>query len=369
MPIELGIWRLGAEPKKIEFSSMETEERLEEILTKDISILDPNLLLIGRQVLTDYGKLIDLLAIDREGKLVVIELKKDKTPRDVVAQVLDYGSWIRGLEDDDIAEIFVTFRKKYFSDAEPLSLDKAFFEKFNTQELPESLNESHELLIVAAHLDDSTERIINYLTDNGFAINAVFFRFFKDGDAEYLSRAWLIEPTEADVRTTETAQKLPWNGEFYVSFGHKDSGSRHWEDARKYGFVSAGGGEWYTRTLRMLEPGKRVWVNIPGGTGYVGVGIIEEGPVVPKDFMVTDDAGNRISIDKVDLKGNLNHPFDNSAGTDEYLVRVKWLHTVSIKEAVSEKGFFGNQNSAARPLAKKWRHTISRLKTIWGIAE
>ena len=367
MPIELGIWRLGGEPKKIEFSTIETEERLEEILTKDISILDPNLLLIGRQVLTDYGKFIDLLAIDRDGKLIVIELKKDKTPREVVAQVLDYGSWIQYLEDDDIAKIFVSFRKKYFPDTELLSLDRAFFEKFNTQKMPESLNESHELLIVAAHLDDSTERIINYLTDSGFAINAVFFQFFKDEEAEYLSRAWLIEPTGADVRTTETAQKLPWNGEFYVSFGHND-GSRHWEDARKYGFISAGGGEWYSKTLRMLEPGKRLWVNIPA-TGYVGTGIIEEGPVLPKDFMVTDDAGNRLSIDKASLKGNLEHPSDNPEDTDEYLVRVKWLHTVSVEEAVSEKGFFGNQNSAARPIVKKWQHTITRLKNIWKITE
>ena len=88
MPIEVGIWRMDDTPKRIDFSIMETEKRLEETLVNDISILDTNLLLIGRQVPTDYGKFIDLLAMDREGNLVVIELEKDRTPREVVAQLL-----------------------------------------------------------------------------------------------------------------------------------------------------------------------------------------------------------------------------------------------------------------------------------------
>ena len=103
MPIEVGIWRMDDSPEKIEFSKMENEKRLEDVLGNDISILDPNWLLIGRQVPTDYGKFVDLLALDREGHLVIIELKKDRTPREVVAQLLDYGSWIKGIGDDDIA--------------------------------------------------------------------------------------------------------------------------------------------------------------------------------------------------------------------------------------------------------------------------
>ena len=42
---------------------------------------DGPLLIIGRQVLTDLGKSIDLLGVDREGNVVVVELKRDRTPR------------------------------------------------------------------------------------------------------------------------------------------------------------------------------------------------------------------------------------------------------------------------------------------------
>ena len=49
------------------------------------------------------------------------------------------------------------------------------------------------------------------------------------------------------------------------------------------------------------------------------------------------------------------------------MVPVKWIKTVSLEQAVKERGFFGNQNSVARPRADRWRHTVDRLRTLWGI--
>jgi len=98
MPIEVGLWRIDDDLSKMEFSGIDNEKRLEEVLLQDISIIDAGLLLIGRQVPTAQGKFIDLLALDMEGNVVVLELKKGKTPREVVAQLLDYGSWVRDLE-------------------------------------------------------------------------------------------------------------------------------------------------------------------------------------------------------------------------------------------------------------------------------
>jgi hypothetical protein len=46
----------------------------------------------------------------------------------------------------------------------------------------------------------------------------------------------------------------------------------------------------------------------------------------------------------------------------EYYVRADWIKTVPLEQANKEKGFFGNQNSVAKPKARKWVHTIERLK-------
>ncbi|QDT34017.1 endonuclease NucS domain-containing protein [Thalassoglobus polymorphus] len=364
MPIEVGLWKMGETPQRVEFSAMETEQRLEDVLFKDLSILDPNLLLIGRQVPTAFGKFIDLLAIDREGNLTVIELKRDKTPREVVAQVLDYGSWVRHLEDDDIASIFDAYTHKYYPNEGTTSLDEAFCKYFSTEEMPEALNEVHELVVVAAELDDSTERIINYLTDFGVAVNAVFFRFFKDGDSEYISRAWLIEPDQVEAKVVEKREKLPWNGEYYVSFGGAQN--RDWDEACKYGFVSAGGGSWYTKSLGMLSEDARIWVNIPG-EGYVGVGRVVQEAAPIDGFLVDDGEGNKVPITGLALKISQSTTAIQDPEKAEHLVGVEWIKTVPVSNAIREKGFFGNQNSAAKPRSKKWPHTVERLKARLGV--
>ena len=168
MPIEVGIWRLGDKVQKVGFSSLDAESTLEDTLVADLSILSPQLMLIGRQVATATGKFIDLLAMDAEGDLVVIELKRNRTPRDVVAQTLDYASWVQDLSYDEIKEV-------YAEKNDGKELEEGFDEAFGTS-LPEELNQKHRLIVVASELDSSSERIIDYLGDNyGVPINAVFF--------------------------------------------------------------------------------------------------------------------------------------------------------------------------------------------------
>jgi hypothetical protein len=352
MPLELGLWRIEPDANhRIHPASLDLEARLEEILHRDISIIAPNWMVIGRQVRTIHGKLIDLLCMDRDGNLVVVELKRGMTDREIVSQLLDYGSWIRTLRDEEIARIFDAYWKKYHPSESLMSINEAFCARFGVKEMPEELNESHELVIVGAEFDPSTERIVDYLaSEYDVRINAVFFRVFKDGDREYLTRVWLRDPTlpESAAEAAEGREATEWNGEYYVSFG-PDPHRRNWEDAVKYGFVSGGGGTWYSQTLHMLEPGSRFWVHVPGGVGYVGVGVVEEPMVKVDDFMVEGADGNRIPITQAPIKGKEIGKHSDDPERAEYLVRVRWLKTLPLDKAVREKGFFGNQNTVARP--------------------
>ena len=96
MAVEIAIWRMtGAGPHKLVSSPLDFEQRLEDMLSEDPSMSGMDLLILGRQVPTSHGGYIDLLALDADGRAHVLELKRDRTPRYVVAQALDYGSWCR----------------------------------------------------------------------------------------------------------------------------------------------------------------------------------------------------------------------------------------------------------------------------------
>ena len=208
-------------------------------------------MLIGRQEDTGFGGRVDLLAIAPDGSLILVELKRNRTPREVVAQALDYASWVEKLRADEIAGIYKRF-------APGRSLEADFKQRFGLDLKEDMLNQSHEIVIVAASLDDSSERIVNYLSQRSISINILCFQIFAIGSEQLLSRSWLLDPVKSQASSAAMATDSitePWNGEFYCSFGEGES--RSWADAVEYEFICAGGGEWYSRTLSALKPGRQ----------------------------------------------------------------------------------------------------------------
>lgn len=358
MPVKHAIWKISHQPTPLMVTGLDSEQQLEEMIVKAPSILSTEWMLIGRQELTGYGGKIDLLAIAPDASLVLIELKRNRTPREIVAQALDYASWVEQLTPDRIAQIYQRF-------SGGKNLDAEFKQHFGVELDEEALNQSHQIILVAAELDDSTERIIGYLNARDIAINAIFFQVFQHGNDKLLSRAWLIDPgeTQANVATAtrRAGEKEPWNGEYYVSYGDIDS--RSWEDARQYGFISAGGGSWYSQTLKLLSPGDRVWVKIPK-VGYVGVGRVTETVQSMNEFMIQTPAGEKSCLDVLKFGERYRKNTDNPEKM-EYFVRVDWLDTVPESKAFNEVGLFGNQNTVCQPTTPKWRHTVERLKTYF----
>ena len=202
MPQDVKIWEVGVNDDLTEIldAKLDLEERLENWLEKDISIISNDLLVIGRQVETDFGGIIDLLCLDSSGDIVIVELKKDKTPREIVAQVLDYASWIQDLSVDKISDIFSGYSK------EGKTLDQIFNESIGN-ELPENLNQNHKMYIVASELDGATERVVSYLANCGIGINAVTFKYFKKDNKEFLSRVFLVPPEIADMKSKSKRRK------------------------------------------------------------------------------------------------------------------------------------------------------------------
>jgi hypothetical protein len=353
MPIRTDLWKVAAKPQPLPAAQLTSEKALEDMIVAAPKLLSDEWMLIGRQEDTGYGGRIDLLAIAPDGSLVLIELKRDKTPRDVVAQSLDYASWVDKLQADDIAAIYGRF-------APGRNLAEDFQQTFGMALEEDSLNESHQIIIVSASLDDSTERIVAYLSERDIPINVLCFQVFANGNEQLISRTWLLDPatTQVSAAIKQDGPNEPWNGEFYHSFG--DSAERSWSDAVKYGFICGGGGSWYSKTLQLLNPGDRVWAKIPG-SGFVGVGRVTGRAQKYSDFVVATPEGDA-PFSTVPRNGHYHQQFADDDQKCEYFVPVHWLQTVPVAQAVQEIGMFGNQNTVCKPTAQKWRTTVERLK-------
>ena len=267
-------------------------------------------------------------------------------------------SWVEDLSSDRIAEIH--------QEKNPdIHLEEAFAETFDAP-IPEALNEPHDLIVVAAELDSSTERIIDYLSSShGVPINAVFFRHFQDNGEEYLARSWLTDPKNVKVseETQHRGKKETWNEQdFYVSLGVGEH--RTWEDARRCGFVSGGQDRWYSRTLEQLFPDVRIFVHIPE-EGYVGVGIVEEEAVPVKDFTVSIEGETRPILEAPLKAPSIGENADDPE-KPEHLVRVDWIETRPWEDAIWEKGMFANQNTACK---LRNQFTLDRLTERFGLEE
>ena len=369
MPVEVAVWKLGSGTEKhlqeLKPSLLLDESELEDLLCRDLSIVDPGWLLIGRQVRTSFGKYIDLLALDQEGRVVVLELKRDQTPREAVAQLLDYGSWVVDLSPVDLDDIYVAFQQKHAA-AEPATLAEAFLRHFGTEEAPtDTFNEEHQLVLVASRLDESSERIVSYLANtHGVSINAIFFRTFEDEGKQYLTRAWLANPEAVEEKIIRNKKRLAWNGEHYVNFQEYEN--RRWDEAREHGFIAASGGAWYTQTLDMLEEGDRIWVNVPG-CGYAGVGVVLE-PAVPVEAFTVSMPDGETPIGKSGLKSGRVPTTAEDADKAGRFVRVKWLASVPTDDALKEKGLFGIQHTVCKPRNRKWELSVERLKDFFDVA-
>jgi hypothetical protein len=196
MANEVHLWRVGPHGQltQVRTVSLNFEARLQDWLAQDIAILDPTLLVIGREVPTDFGGFVDVLCVNAEGDLVIVELKRDRTPREVTAQALDYASWVVDLP----AERVISMANDYLAS----NFERAFTSKFGV-DLPETLNGDHRIVVVGSEIDSSSERIITYLSEaHGVNINAATFQYFQLTDgSELLARVFLIEPSEVELKT------------------------------------------------------------------------------------------------------------------------------------------------------------------------
>lgn len=191
------MYRLFAAENKMElfrsrkFAEHHKESELEEWLKNNVEVLTDGepLLLIGDQISTPINGTLDLLALDGDGNVVVVELKRGRPPRDAVAQALEYATWAAGQSPEDL----IARADSYFH---PQTLAGRWAEVFSPTEdeldgnppleLPDyvRLNERQRIFLVVEGYDQRITDVARYLRKTSVDFNLVTFHYYAIDSGE-----------------------------------------------------------------------------------------------------------------------------------------------------------------------------------------
>ena len=179
----VGVWTVTtAGPCRLAAASLDLEQRLEEWIERDPSLLEPGLTIVGRQMRLAAGTL-DLLALDPQGRWVVIEIKRDTLRRDTIAQGLDYAACIATMPAAELSHEVDAYLVRM---GKPEKLGVLLTERMGEAAVGDTRDV--RVYVVGTGHDAGLERVVSFLSGNSVDVRAFTFDVFAVGDERVLIR-------------------------------------------------------------------------------------------------------------------------------------------------------------------------------------
>src|SRR5450755_2317544 len=210
-------------------------------------------LVIGQSV--SGKKMADILALDGDGRLLIIEMKRDWSDRATVGQLLEYAA---RMADEGTHEQLDRIARNYLKQPEiPLSTRfHQFFDNETGEEV--KLGSTQRLVVVAPGADEDLRRIVRWLKASGVAIDFVPFKLFSSGDGGDIFID--IEPLpkiQTPAQPSSMSAPSPWGGDW--SFNTNETyAPGAYVKMFEQGVIAIYGYETGPENLRGSKPGERV---------------------------------------------------------------------------------------------------------------
>lgn len=193
------------------FSELGFTERkhLQEWLAHEPSALGEELLIIQKEFdgFDDTRERLDLLALDKDGNLVIIENKLDDSGRDVVWQALKYASYCASLTKAQIVDIYQQYLDRYEPVTAEVDLLNApasasariceFLDAPDLDELKLNLGNSQRIMLVAANFRKEVTSTALWLLGQGISIACFKITPYSLGEQLLINIDQIIPTPEA----------------------------------------------------------------------------------------------------------------------------------------------------------------------------
>lgn len=192
--------------KEHDFEKIKQEADLEVLLENNPEYFfeGSKILIIGRQVTTNLNSFIDLFGIDKTGNTVVVELKRGKTPRETIAQLLEYASFVENLDYSQLNDIYQDYS------GEESSLEdyhQQYFQSESDENV--SFNKSTRLIIVAQQVSKEIRQTALFLRKKGIDIYCMEFKYFETKSGEKIISSDFAVGEEEFIRQKVQSASLP----------------------------------------------------------------------------------------------------------------------------------------------------------------
>lgn len=182
------------------FKELNLEERkhLQEWIAAEPSSLGEDLLIIQKEFdgFADTKERLDLLAIDKQGRLVIIENKLDDSGRDVTWQAIKYASYCSSLSKAEIIQIY----QKYLigKDVNAEESISEFMDSTPIEEIELNPDNSQRIFFVAANFRKEVTSSVLWLSNFGLNIKC-----FKVTPYQYNGRILIDFDQIIPIKDTE----------------------------------------------------------------------------------------------------------------------------------------------------------------------
>lgn len=206
------------------FSDLALRERdhLQEWLANQPDALGEELLIIQKEFdgFDETRERLDLLALDKEGNLVVIENKLDDSGRDVTWQALKYTAYVSPLKTTDIVTIYQQYLDRYCGGGNAVARLCEFMGVEDLGEINLNPGNDQRIVFIAANFRREVTATVLWLLSRG--IRAQCFKV-----TPFMLNEELIIDIQQIIPTPEAA-------DFMISMSAKDSEEKAIQDTQKH---------------------------------------------------------------------------------------------------------------------------------------
>ena len=197
--------------KEREFKDLGFRERehLQEWIAKNPDVLGEELLIIQKEYdgFNDTNERLDLLALDKDGNLVIIENKLDDTGKDVVWQALKYTSYCSTLTTEQIIRLFQEYLDTYSNeeeDAKELLLE--FLDREDDEDLLLNSNDQRIVFIANNYRKEVTSTAL-WLLDHDISLQCFRAKPYSLGDELFLQIEQIMPLPETNEFMIDAKEK------------------------------------------------------------------------------------------------------------------------------------------------------------------